>query len=288
MENHRIKVRIPESTTHYKVNLTDEEKIKFLKRSKTVELWENEVEIKKDSSTELKLKDFDEKDILKIVFQPVTKETMEKNEEVALAIKNPKLLDLNYYFGKINNSLIVFPKNDLAYNPIRTKISSNTELVETFELKEISVEELAKKRNSNIPGFVLKEDKKYFYTDVNPKIRFVSECFLGYHMCSFGNKDCSRLSAALDEEGGCARIRDANPWIEEYDFISKGVQTFNTKANCFVILSCGHYAPYKPRKSVTQQKKELLMESLANFYYDDFPTYEDIHKRNSEAKRYVP
>ena len=288
MEKNRIKVHIPSSSIQYKLEMTDEGNKKILKRFKTVELYEISAEIKKDSNTESKLKSYAPQYLSGIKFKPVTKDVIASNPDIALEVKEFNFNETILYYARNNNTLIIFPQSDLlTYQASKFLLSSHTELVEEYELSEISRDDLKEKRKTTTPGFVFKEVNKYYYTDINPTIRFVSECFLGYHMCSFGSKDCKRLSAASDAEGGCARIRDINPCIENYSFIKKGFQTFNTKANCYVVLSCGHFSPCEDRKKISPQKRKALIESLAHFYYEDSPNFETIRQRKS-AVRYNP
>ena len=109
-----------------------------------------------------------------------------------------------------------------------------------LDLREITLAELQKFRSSEVPGFVLKSNNNYYYSDaINSSLR---EFGFSNHKCATSNGTvCHRLSAALDEEGGCAKVRGFSTHIENFPFITYGYETFNTKNDVFIVLNCYHF-----------------------------------------------
>jgi len=129
---------------------------------------------------------------------------------------------------------------------------------EDYPLREVTPRELFLLRTSGKPGFVLKQEGKYYYTTIPKQLTFHSREISGEHMCSRNGKVCSRLSAAEDCNGGCGKVRDLDPLayinnkkfheavrlsarIEKYPFIRSGYESFNTPTNSLVVLSCDNY-----------------------------------------------
>ena len=139
---------------------------------------------------------------------------------------------------------------------ISDKLLSRTLLyAENFPFSEVPKESLSDLRNSSMPGFILKDGEKYFYTQVRADINFsLFKLINTGHCCA---KDCSHCSARPYEEGGCPKIFEYDSPIENYDFITKGYETFNCKSinNIFFVISCSHYEKVLPRKKAN--KKEL-------------------------------
>lgn len=106
-----------------------------------------------------------------------------------------------------------------------------------YELTEISVTDLISKRKSGLPMFLLKQDGKYFYTEIPNDISFLASDILGSHLC--GN--CARMSPATDAGGGCAKVRNRVGRIERYPWITLGYETINTNVKSMVICNCQHF-----------------------------------------------
>ena len=109
-----------------------------------------------------------------------------------------------------------------------------------FDLSQIEAEELGKIREQETPGFVLKMNGNLYYTEVPSEISFLGSNILGVHRCATQNKECKRLSALDDEEGGCAKVRNKSVRIEDYEWIKEGYETFNTLHDAFVVGNCLH------------------------------------------------
>lgn len=128
-----------------------------------------------------------------------------------------------------------------------------------FPLHKVSEEKLLELRIAGKPGFVAKYEGKYYYTPIPKNMRFVTQTTMWKHVCGKSGAECSRLSAASDEDGGCAKVRDLtvenylsagyelreavilSKRIEKYDFITMGFESFNTAQDSFVVAACEHY-----------------------------------------------
>lgn len=132
--------------------------------------------------------------------------------------------------------------NIISQNPIMQK-GKNTHV---FELSEITVDKLIEYRKSERPSFVYKADNKYYYCQIPYQLNLVGTTFLGQHLCGCVGHECNRLSAASDEDGGCAKVRGCSRGIERYPWITKGYETFNTSTEAFIVLECEHYEKMKP------------------------------------------
>lgn len=111
----------------------------------------------------------------------------------------------------------------------------------TFPLTEVTPKMLSVYRSSEAAGFVLKVDGKFYYTKIPKNSNFSPFPFIGEHKCSTVGHECRRLSAKSDEQGGCAKVRDRYKCIENYPWITKGYETFNTFVESFVVIDCLHY-----------------------------------------------
>lgn len=148
----------------------------------------------------------------------------------------------------------------------KPKLISKNIISETkYKLSEITLNDLYEYRRSRKPGFVLKYQNHYFFTPIPKHSRLMSQTFklegfnisTATHLCG---KNCRRLSAAQDCDGGCAKIRDMtfdslfkfenlslekalqeSGRIEKYDFISVGFEAFNAAHNCLFVVSCNRY-----------------------------------------------
>ena len=147
-------------------------------------------------------------------------------------------------------------KVEKVINPEDNKPIVTRKLVEkistpmSFDLVEVTVEELLDYRTNHVPCFVLKSNEKYYVTVIPTDISFVSCSSLGEHLC----KDCNRLSAADDMDGGCAKVRNFSKCIEMYPWITDGIETFNTKHDAFIVFKCKHF-----RKDKQSSKKPSVM-----------------------------
>ena len=122
---------------------------------------------------------------------------------------------------KIKEKIIGEPKKEIVKIPIR----------------KVSISEITALRECGKPGFLLKKGDELFYAEI--KKHGDIEClFVMPHKCA---DHCKHLSAASDENGGCAKIRNKDTFIERYPWIRLGYETFNTKNDVFVIAICNHH-----------------------------------------------
>lgn len=156
-----------------------------------------------------------------------------------------------------------------------------------FPLIEVTPEMLSDYRNTMIPSFVLKIEGKLFYSEIPDDISFVSSTIIGPHKCAMSGRECRRLSAASDEDGGCERIRDLCCNIENYPWITVGYETFNTKHDSFVVVNCLHYEKCPPQKSRSIEEINATRLSLAQLVWDDVKTLADVRARKAQIKRNI-
>ena len=142
------------------------------------------------------------------------------------------------------------------------QISTRQKILNKYPLSKVTIEQLAQLRRSDKPGFVLKERGEYYYAQIDSECKFNAENILGLHRCAIVNKECRRLSAAFDNQGGCAKVRGHASNIERYDFITLGYETFNTEQDCLVVINCLNYECSLPRKKHSPKEISKAKESL--------------------------
>ena len=131
---------------------------------------------------------------------------------------------------------------------LRSSKIKYTEPLKSFPLRKVTAEELTQLHRSKKPGFVLKYNQQYYYTQIPRDLRMTSDKLLnGVHQCAIVNHECKHLSAASDENGGCAKVRNMACHIEKYDWILVGYETFNTNMDIFVVNECLHYVATNPK-----------------------------------------
>lgn len=149
-------------------------------------------------------------------------------------------------------------------------VSEEIERIAEFPLREVTVKELRSIRKEEKPGFVLKKDGKYYYGLISVKTRLTSYMDLREHLCAYDDV-CRYLLAASDQDGGCAKVRNNSKYIENYNYITYGYETFNTEQDCFVVLNCHKYKKCLPsNKTYSDEEKEKMKLKLAGLVWDDF------------------
>lgn len=134
-----------------------------------------------------------------------------------------------------------------------------------FPLKEVTPEELKTYRKKSVSSFVLKVEGKLYHTPIPNNISFVSSEIMGPHRCAASGHECRRLSAASDEKGGCAKVRELSTGIEKYPWIVDGYETFSTGHDVFCVVTCQHYEKFPPRKPQSVVEFNQVRLSLAEF-----------------------
>ncbi len=158
--------------------------------------------------------------------------------------------------------------------------------VTDYPLVEITPSECFQKRISLIPGFLLKIDGHLFFTELLKGGVSSSNFGLGEHLCF----DCKHCSAASDENGGCAKIRDLFPkdnlrekgrWstsncmIEKYSFITSGYERFNRLDEALVVCKCLHFEKSDPHKKYSREEIDQMKLNLAQYLVPDATTLDE-------------
>lgn len=162
-------------------------------------------------------------------------------------------------------------------------INHHQKTLKSYPLKEVTPDELAEYRKAKVPSFVLKIDGKLYHCNIPEDTSFQSYTLLGPHKCATSSKECNRLSAASDEQGGCAKVRAYSVGIERYPWIEVGYETFGTKFDSFVVVECSHYEKCPPRKHYTPAEITQKRLSLAQFFWDDVETIEEWRRKKDQV-----
>ena len=111
----------------------------------------------------------------------------------------------------------------------------------TLNLVEITPAEIAKARRDHVPFFVLKENGKYYFTEVPIDLNFLSADLLGEHLCAKTHTVCQRLDPVPFKEGGCQKVCDHIKMIERYPFIETAYEVSNTRQEVFTVVKCKYH-----------------------------------------------
>ena len=154
----------------------------------------------------------------------------------------------------------------------------------SFHLKPVTVAELAAYRNDNISSFVLVKNGEFYWTKIPGDISFYSSKLLGgFHLCSESKKECSRLSAASDDLGGCAKVRSKATGIEKFPWITSGYETFGTSNDSFFVACCEHYKTCPEKATMSVEARNRAKLALAQFVWDDVESMEEVRRRFASA-----
>lgn len=170
----------------------------------------------------------------------------------------------------------------ISYERIKTldKIEIDSES-ETLYFREISLEQLKRIRESTLPALILKMDERFFFCKVPYDLDIFSSDAGGKHQCA----DCNRCSAASDEDGGCQKVRELkNRRIENYNFVTKALQTVHTKHDTIRILGCANWEAYPSRKKRPYDEIRKAKIALAQFVWPDVETIEEVRRRKKRNK----
>lgn len=176
------------------------------------------------------------------------------------------------------------PKTSYPFRLASKKLVSEELEPLRFNLMEVTPEELYSFRKSQVSSFVLKVDGKLYYTNIPHDLNLVSSAILGAHKCAIAGHECKRLSAASDENGGCAKVRKHSKYIERYPWIKTGYETFNTERDSFVVVSCSHYEECPPRKNFSLGEINSAKLALAQFIWDDVKDLADVKAKKAKNK----
>lgn len=182
----------------------------------------------------------------------------------------------NYSPGMFRRHFLI--ESDSLHILVVDKVK-NTSTDYYFSLKEVTVDELCKHRMKKKPGFVYKERDKLFLASIPKNLRL--SVTNDIHLCSYSDKVCRFLSASSDPSIGCPKVRDrivseseyknspekamlTSKRIEKYDFITRGMETFNTVDDSLIVLECSHCQPISNTTPITSH------HFLTGMHYDFF------------------
>ena len=166
--------------------------------------------------------------------------TLETRKQEAVQTNEPRVtLDIK----KItSNQKLIASMDTYVFNKAmfrRQKVKSE---IAEIPAKKVNKEELLLARLSGNPIFIYKKHDDVYVAELVGELKGVAS-ENSKHECSNIKYTCKRLSALSDEQGGCEKVRDKNKYIENYDWIEEGYQTFNTENNLFIVLKCQPCVP---------------------------------------------
>lgn len=206
-----------------------------------------------------------------------------KTLEVSTLIKNITLDGLKLQAEKVTTTFEVLKTNNPSKILSKNLIDEKIEFL-IFPLTEVTIEDLYTYRKKGISSFVLKINDTLYYTKIPKEMNFISSDILGEHKCAIVKHECNRLSPASDEEGGCEKVRNFSKYIERYPWIKKGYETFNTRHDSFAVIECLHYQECPPRKHRSHADIIASKIRLAQYFWEDVETLEDIRKKREKKK----
>ena len=145
-----------------------------------------------------------------------------------------------------------------------------------YELKKVSKSELKElRKTTSAPAVIIKKCGICYWAELDPsceKLDLMSHFKLGrMHYCAAAGKECARLSAASDECGGCAKVRDRGNLkrIERYPWITDGYQTLNMRNPVFFVSNCDHYALAVRTSILPREKVSEMKLGIAGYMYPE-------------------
>ena len=148
----------------------------------------------------------------------------------------------------------------------KTKLSEVSKKL-NLPLREVTAEELLEYRRNKVPSFVLKMGNRLYYTEIPSNANFMTAGLFCRHKCADARNECRRLSAAEDEKGGCAKVRNFSKFIERYPWIVEGFETFGTELDAFVVGKCSHYEKCPPQGDLLEVNKPMFTTIQSNIAY---------------------
>ena len=152
-----------------------------------------------------------------------------------------------------------------GFTLVYTKIMDADVSTTRFPLREISKEELLEVRKTCDYGFVFKKDGKTYFTELPKHFPQISklENLSRNHLCA----DCP-----CDNLNICQKFLNNSRYIENYDYISLGFETFSKYAakESFVVYSCSIFenTEHKERKKISIEKFNRAKRNIADLYFN--------------------
>ncbi len=158
-----------------------------------------------------------------------------------------------------------------------------------FPLIQVTADQIEQCRKKGISSFVYKQNGELFWARIPNNIAFVSSGLLGgIHKCAVSGNVCQHATAASDEAGGCEKVRNGSCYIERYDWIPTGYETFNTKHDSFVVVRCLKHENCPPKPPRTAAEINALRLGLAQFVWEDVTTFQEVQLRKRRAQNRDP
>ena len=157
-----------------------------------------------------------------------------------------------------------------------------------WTLKVATPDEVKDYRKKGTPGFVLKDGDQLYLTEIPKNFSFVNSNISNRHMCAYGQTVCHRLSPLSDEQGGCAKVRNYATFIEDYPFITRGYETFNTKHDVLVVNQCKNSViSSSSRDSKSTGDMNRIKVNIAQLYYpnENIKNIHDVKKKKMENRK---
>ena len=158
----------------------------------------------------------------------------------------------------------------------KKQISKKVEILD-FSLTEVTSHELADFRKNGDPFVVYKKDGRFYYSKIPADLNLDFPSGTYKHNCAIVGHECSRLSAASDENGGCEKVRQNSVGIELYPWITEGIESSNTLHDSFLVLACSHFVEEPPRTPLEPDKVSQMRLTLAEFYLDYITDPTEVH-----------
>lgn len=166
-------------------------------------------------------------------------------------------------------------KNGKPISIISRDVLESVNKNKRYELKKVCENELKKLRKTHAPALIIKMNGVCYWGELDSsceRLDFMNRFKLGYmHYCATAGKECARLSAASDECGGCAKVRDRGnaKRIEKYPWITDGYQTVNIRIPVFFVSRCNHYVLATPGRFLPKEKINEMKLGIAQYMYPE-------------------
>lgn len=129
-----------------------------------------------------------------------------------------------------------------ACNGKRKERHGSQAVQEEISLIKVTKDELRKLRKCGEAIFVLKEGDCLFCAQVPKRFSYRMQGIRETNICCKGNGQmCGRFSSMSDEDGGCAKVRNGSTCIEDFPWITKGVEIYGSKGDIFAVIDCANF-----------------------------------------------
>lgn len=155
-----------------------------------------------------------------------------------------------------------------ALKKSRKLLERHSEIIRKIPLLPIDISDIENIRNSGKSILIYKNGISFYYVEI-PENLSISSHHFGNHKCSRLNEDCDKLYALPEEMGGCQKVLEKHPKIENFSWITQGFQTINCIDNRFFIAKCEHFEHTgKRKKMIPHNELKKIRRNLADLYLD--------------------